>query len=72
MVPTGDENRLFTGLERGNAFSGSEVNISGGSVGNSFDAESGSVVNISGGSVGSDFIAESGSVVNISGMEQSQ
>ena len=49
------------------ANSGSEVNISGGTVDNFFDANSGSEVNISGGSVGTHFNAESGSEINISG-----
>ena len=44
-----------------------EVNISGGTVENDFDANSGSEVNISGGAVGSGFDANSGSTVNISG-----
>ncbi|MEM7626136.1 MAG: PEP-CTERM sorting domain-containing protein [Planctomycetota bacterium] len=44
-----------------------EVNISGGSVGDFFDANAGSEVNISGGSVGFVFEAKSGSTVNISG-----
>jgi len=46
---------------------GSEVNISGGSVGSNFAAQSDSVVNISGGTVGSSFGAFSGSEINISG-----
>ncbi len=45
----------------------SVVNISGGTIGSSFDAYSGSEVNISGGSVGSAFRAQHGSVVNVSG-----
>ena len=44
-----------------------EVNISGGEIGGSFDANDGSTVNISGGTVGSNFYANSGSTVNISG-----
>ncbi len=44
-----------------------EVNISGGSVGNAFDASGGSVVNISGSSVGRFFDANSGSEVNLFG-----
>ena len=46
-----------------------EVNISGGVVGDSFDANSGSTVNISGGFVDFFFNANSGSTVNISGGE---
>jgi len=49
------------------ARSGSEVNISGGTVERRFGADSGTVVNISGGLVGQDFDAFSGSEVNISG-----
>lgn len=49
------------------AYSGSEINISGGVVGDDFDAWPGSEVNISGGHVGEDFEANPGSVVNISG-----
>ena len=44
-----------------------KVTISGGSVGDDFEAFSGSVVTISGGSVGDAFEAFSGSVVTISG-----
>lgn len=44
-----------------------EVNINGGTVGNSFRANGGSTVNISGGIVGFDSIANSGSIVNITG-----
>jgi len=47
--------------------SGSVVNISGGIVGEGFEAYSGSEVNISGGIVGDLFDANPGSVVNISG-----
>ena len=46
---------------------GAEVTISGGSVGNGFQAWSGSQVTISGGSVGNGFHAWSGSQVTISG-----
>ncbi len=46
---------------------GAEVDISGGTVGNDFDAFFGSTVNISGGTVGDAFDALSGSTVNISG-----
>lgn len=49
------------------AFSGSEVNISGGNVGDFFNANDGSEINISGGVVGAGFDAFSGSFVNISG-----
>ncbi|MEM9083935.1 MAG: hypothetical protein AAGB34_10100, partial [Planctomycetota bacterium] len=45
----------------------SEVNISGGNVGDRFSAFSGSTINITGGSVDSVFIASSSSTVNISG-----
>ena len=58
------------GVDLGNglfAFTGSEVNIVGGSVGNGFDALSGSVVNVVDGGVGNGFDANSGSVVNVSG-----
>ncbi|MCH7752458.1 MAG: hypothetical protein IH898_09935, partial [Planctomycetes bacterium] len=48
---------------------GAQVTISGGSVGNDFDAYSGSVVNISGGSVGDDFQASNGSEVNLFGIQ---
>ena len=44
-----------------------EVNISGGFVGDNFNANSGSTINISGGSVDRFFNANSGSTVNISG-----
>lgn len=44
-----------------------EVNVSGGEVGNFFNANNGSEVNISGGEVGIFFDANSGSQVNISG-----
>ena len=44
-----------------------EVNVSGGAVGNGFDAFGGSTVNISGGTVGNNFEAFGGSTVNISG-----
>ena len=44
-----------------------EVNISGGTIGNSFGAFGGSTINVSGGRVGSNFTANSGSTVNISG-----
>ena len=43
------------------------MNVSGGIVGNDFDAHSGSEVNISDGRVGGTFLANEGSVVNISG-----
>ncbi|MDB2687300.1 hypothetical protein N9Y42_08815 [Mariniblastus sp.] len=46
---------------------GSEVNISGGSVGSRFEARGGSEVNISGGTTGSSFEAFANSLVNISG-----
>ena len=49
------------------SLSGSEVNISGGSVGEYFRTHSRSEVNISGGDVGSHFTADFFSVVNISG-----
>lgn len=42
------------------------ANISGGSIGDYFDAETGSVVNISGGDFGDNFDAKNGSLVNIS------
>lgn len=48
------------------AFTGSQVNISGGTVGDSFEARGG-MVNIDGGSVGDSFLARFGSEVNISG-----
>jgi hypothetical protein len=44
-----------------------EVNISGGTVGNSYFARSGSVTNISGGSIGNFFRAWDGSKVNVTG-----
>ena len=44
-----------------------EVNVSGGSIGNFFEANSGSTVNISGGVIGTGFEAMPGSTVNISG-----
>lgn len=44
-----------------------EVNIVGGTVGDSFNAFSGSTVNISGGSVGDFFDAFSGSLINVTG-----
>lgn len=44
-----------------------EVNISGGNVGELFNANPGSIVNISGGNVGALFNANFGSTVNISG-----
>jgi len=52
-----------------NANSGSEVNISGGTVSGRLDANSGSEVNISGGTVDDVFDAESGSMVNLMGTE---
>ena len=48
-------------------FSGSEVNINGGTVDSSFTANPGSVVNIGSGTIGIGFDALDGSVVNISG-----
>ena len=51
------------------AFSGSEVNINGGSIGRLFQAMSGSEVNISGGSVGRRFRARSDSDVELIGGE---
>ena len=53
-------------LQNFNAWEGSEVNISGGTVLDNFDANPGSVVNISGGTVGNFFEAFN-SEVNISG-----
>ena len=50
-----------------NAFDGSEINVSGGTVGSGLIAHDGSEVNISGGSVGTVFNARDGSEVNISG-----
>ena len=44
-----------------------QITISGGTVGDSFDAFHGSVVNITGGTVGDDFAAHIGSDVNLSG-----
>jgi hypothetical protein len=49
------------------AFYGSVVNITGGTVGNFLEAHRGSVVNIIGGDVGNLVTADSGSVVNVSG-----
>ncbi len=46
---------------------GSVVNISGGNVGDHFQAHRGSVINISGGTIGEEFDAFFGSRVNISG-----
>ena len=45
----------------------SEANVSGGTVGNNFDAFSGSTINVSGGQIGGFFEAFDGSTVNISG-----
>jgi len=50
---------------RFDANEGSVVNISGGTVGDGFNARS--LVNISGGTIGDDFDAQNNSVVNISG-----
>ena len=50
----------------GSAAAFSTVNISGGNLGNDFEAESGSVINVVGGDAGVRFKANSGSVVNIS------
>src|SRR5687767_3641044 len=44
-----------------------EVNIHGGSVGDSFRANNGSTINISGGTIGFNSNANSGSIVNITG-----
>jgi hypothetical protein len=44
-----------------------EVNVTGGSVANGFDAWGGSIINIAGGSITTNFNAKSGSQVNISG-----
>jgi hypothetical protein len=52
---------------RVNAFSGLEMNVSGGIVFPFFDAYSGSETNISGGRVRSEFEAKTDSLVNISG-----
>ena len=46
-----------------------EVNISGGTVGDEFNANSGSTINIFGGTIGEEFTANAGSTVNISGGE---
>ena len=58
--------RFQSGLAGGGS-SNIEVNITGGAVGEDFDANAGSTVNISGGEVGLRFNANTGSHVNISG-----
>jgi len=57
----------FTAGDPSGSSTNVEVNISGGSVGNHFDAFGGSVVNVSGGSISIAFDAYGGSTVNISG-----
>jgi len=61
--------QVISGGEVGIFFdaTGSQVNISGGTVGDGFDAFAGSQINISGGAIGSNYNAFSGSEVNISG-----
>ena len=50
-------------------FNGSAVNISGGTVGDNFEADAFSTVDISGGTVGDEFRAEFFSTVNLFGTE---
>ena len=58
--------RFEAGAEGGGS-TNVEVNVSGGSIGNFFDANDGSTVNISGGVIGTGFDAMPGSTVEISG-----
>ena len=70
VVPTGFQINIFDTGAAGVALqpvSGAEVNISGGTVGDSLIAGDGSEVNISGGSIGDGFKAMAGSEINIRG-----
>ena len=63
----GSIGRLFDAGAEGVPSTNVEVNVSGGGVGDGFDAFGGSTVNISGGTVRQQFSANSGSTINISG-----
>ncbi|MEM6459697.1 MAG: PEP-CTERM sorting domain-containing protein [Planctomycetota bacterium] len=63
-----DGGSIDSDFQAGSVFTSNiEVNVTGGSVGNRFDASNGSTVNITGGSVGSRFRAFPGSTVNVAG-----
>jgi len=65
-----DGGRIGESFEAGVPFGFSmnvEINISGGMVGDGFDANGGSTVNVSAGMIGRSFRANGGSTVNISG-----